>query len=166
MWVCQVSRKLRPKTLSIHIVNETGWISKKHTTCSKRKRKMGFWFAISSPPDFNQGTNSFLLDGHFGCLWRFPLTTRSQTSVPRSPLPVLVTSGSNLTTRNSNSLMSRDVPYIKVNTTMLFGFTKVTHNFNWPLLPKVKMAPSGPSRKFNSSAWVLRIKLFWGEKAT
>ena len=69
---------------------------------------MGVWFAISFPPDFNQGTNSFLclllslsrfLDRHFGFLWRFPLTTRSQTSVPRSPLPaprspfpVLVTS--------------------------------------------------------------------------
>ena len=50
--------------------------------------------------------------------------------------------GSNLTARNSNSLMSRDVPYIKVNTTMLFGFTKVTHNFNRPLSPKVKMASS------------------------
>ena len=58
---------------------------------------MWVWFAISSPPDFNQGTNSFLclllslsrfLDRHFGFLWRFPLTTRSQTSVPRSPLPV------------------------------------------------------------------------------
>ena len=42
-------------------------------------------------------SNSFLclllslsrfLDRHFGFLWRFPLTTRSQTSVPRSPLPV------------------------------------------------------------------------------
>ena len=61
------------------------------------KRKMWVWVAISSPPDFNQGTNSFLclllslsrfLDRHFGFLWRFPLTTRSQTSVPRSPLPL------------------------------------------------------------------------------
>ena len=41
-------------------------------------------------------SNSFLclllslsrfLDRHFGFLWRFPLTTRSQTSVPRSPFP-------------------------------------------------------------------------------
>ena len=52
--------------------------------------------AISSPPDFNRGTNSFLwlllslsriLDRHFGFLWSFPLTIRSQTSVPRSPFP-------------------------------------------------------------------------------
>ena len=28
------------------------------------------------------------LSRHFGFLWRLPLTTRSQTSVPRSPLPV------------------------------------------------------------------------------
>ena len=81
---------------------------------------------------------------------------------------------SNLTSRNSNSLMSRDVPYIKVNTTMLFGFTKVlTQNFNWPLSPKVKMAPSvqvaNSTRSlaiYNSLAWVLRIKHFWGEKAS
>ena len=40
-----------------------------------------------------------ILTGHFGFLWRFPLTTPSQTSVPRSPFPaprspfhVLVTS--------------------------------------------------------------------------
>ena len=31
---------------------------------------------------------SLILTGHFGFLWRFPLTTRSQTSVPRSPFPV------------------------------------------------------------------------------
>ena len=30
---------------------------------------------------------SRFLDRHFGFLWGFPLTTRSQTSVPRSPLP-------------------------------------------------------------------------------
>ena len=56
---------------------------------------MWVWFAISSPPDFNQGTNSFLclllslsrfLDRHFGFLFD-NLTTRSQTSLPRSPLP-------------------------------------------------------------------------------
>ena len=28
-------------------------------------------------------TGSLILTGHFGFLWRFPLTTRSQTSVPR-----------------------------------------------------------------------------------
>ena len=47
-------------------------------------------------PGFIDAPNSFLclllslsrfLDRHFGFLWRFPLTTRSQTSVPRSPLP-------------------------------------------------------------------------------
>ena len=80
---------------------------------------------------------------------------------------------SHLTSRNSNSLMSRDVPCIKVNTTMLFGFTKVTHNFNWPLSREVKMAPSvqvaNSTRSlaiYNSLAWVLRIKHFWGEKAS
>ena len=79
----------------------------------------------------------------------------------------------NLTNRNSNSLMSRDVPYIKVNAPMLFGFTKVTHNFNWPLSPKVKMAPSvqvaNSTRSlaiYNSLAWVLRIKHFCGERAS
>ena len=30
---------------------------------------------------------SRFLDRHFGFLWRFALTTRSQTSVPRSPFP-------------------------------------------------------------------------------
>ena len=33
-------------------------------------------------------TAFLILTGHFGFLWRFPLTTRSQTSVPRSPFPV------------------------------------------------------------------------------
>ena len=32
-------------------------------------------------------TGFLILTGHLGFLWRFPLTTRSQTSVPRSPLP-------------------------------------------------------------------------------
>ena len=78
---------------------------------------------------------------------------------------------SNLTSRNSNSLMSRDVPYIKVNTTMLFGFTKVTHNFKWPLSPKVKKGPSVQDANstrslaiYNLLAWDLRIKHFWEKK--
>ena len=33
-------------------------------------------------------TGFLILTCHFGFLWRFPLTTRSQTSVSRSPLPV------------------------------------------------------------------------------
>ena len=78
---------------------------------------------------------------------------------------------SNLTSRNSNSLMSRDVPYIKVNTPMLFGFTKVTHNFKWPLSPKVKKGPSVQDANstrslaiYNLLAWDLRIKHFWEKK--
>ena len=77
---------------------------------------------------------------------------------------------SNLTSRNSNSLMSRDVPYIKVNTPMLFGFTKVTHNFKWLSL-KVKKGPSVQDANstrslaiYNLLAWDLRIKHFWEKK--
>ena len=36
---------------------------------------------------WKQGHARFLI-GHFQFLWRLPLTTRSQTSVPRSPFPV------------------------------------------------------------------------------
>ena len=84
---------------------------------------MWVWFAISSPPDFSQGTNSFLclllslsrfLDRDFGFLWRFPLTTRSQTSVPRSPLPaprspfpVLVTSLNSAVVRSKMEVVLR-----------------------------------------------------------
>ena len=42
----------------------------------------------NSPSLYAREKLSPFLDRHFGFLWRFPLTTRSQTSVPRSPLPV------------------------------------------------------------------------------
>ena len=75
-------------------------------------------------------TGFLILTGHFGFLWRFPLTTRSQTSVPRSPLPaprspfpVLVTSA------RERSERARESPlfYWSINPPrLLFSYAKST----------------------------------------